>query len=315
MIDDLVGRAEAGDDAAAEELADLAAADPAALTPYLLRLLDAGVLWRAEVLYRGADEGFQREVAARIDSGEHQGAHRLAYLLAQARGPVVEEAFRRWTQAPPPGDFDPLQRGAAALARDAGWELTADGVRELCGPTAYRLALEPGKERPEGTCPWCESPLWTALDVDTADAKVAAALAHTGWRGRLRIVTCHFCTCYGTTYAEVTADGDARWSARNVRPDFLPGPAPEEPPLVGFAAGEQRATPYLSSAWDREGSTLGGWPDWIQESCYPDCPSCTEAMDYVGLVGSADLHDYGDGAYYLYLHAPCGLAAVTYQQS
>ncbi|TDB97923.1 hypothetical protein [Actinomadura sp. 7K534] len=315
MIEDLVARVEAGEDAAVEELADLAAADPAAMAPYLMRLLDAGAVWRADVLYRAADGDFQREVVARIDSGAHQRSDQLGYLLAQTRGPVVEEAFRRWAQAPPPGDFDPFQRGAAALARDGGWELTADGVRELCGSAAYRLVPGADGDRPKGTCPWCESPLWTALDVDTADAKVAAALAHTGWRGRLRIVTCHFCTCYGTTYVDVSEGGDAGWSAHNVRPDYLPGMGPEAPPLVGFAPGEQRPTPYLASAWAREGSTLGGFPEWIQDPAFRDCPSCERAMDYVGLIGGADLHDYGEGAYYLFVHAPCGLAAVEYQQS
>ncbi|MGR7001652.1 hypothetical protein ACU686_32495 [Yinghuangia aomiensis] len=29
----------------------------------------------------------------------------------------------------------------------------------------------------------------------------------------------------------------------------------------------------------------------------------------------ADLGEYGEGAWYVFLHAPCGLAAVEYQQS
>jgi hypothetical protein len=37
-------------------------------------------------------------------------------------------------------------------------------------------------------------------------------------------------------------------------------------------------------------------------------------MHYVGLVNGADLYD-GEGAYYLFLHTPCQLAAVTYGQS
>lgn len=36
-------------------------------------------------------------------------------------------------------------------------------------------------------------------------------------------------------------------------------------------------------------------------------------MDYLGLVGGSDLHEYGEGAHYLFLHTPCGLAAVVYQ--
>lgn len=316
MIEDLVVRVESGEDAVVEELADRAAADPAALAPYLLRLLDAGAFWRLGVLYRGADEDFQREVVARIESGTHDGSHMLAYLLAQTRGPVVEEAFRRWMQSPPPGpDFDLHQRGVAALIRDGGWEFSADGVRELCGTSAYRLVQGPDGDRAEGTCPWCGSSLWAALDVDTAAPKVGDALAHTGWRGRLRIVTCHFCSCFGTTYAEVTADGGTGWSAHNVRPEFLPRVKPEEPPLSYFAPEEQRSTPYLSSAWERGGSTLGGCPDWIQNPAYPDCPDCGKAMDYVGLIGGADLHEYGEGAYYLFLHTPCRLAAIEYQQS
>ncbi|MEU8802308.1 hypothetical protein [Spirillospora sp. NPDC048819] len=316
MIEELVARVESGDDAVVDELADRAAADPAALAPYLLRLLDAGAFWRLGVLYRGADEDFQREVVARIESGTGHRSYMLPYLLAQTRGPVVEEAFRRWMRSPPPGpDFDPYRRGVAALIRDGGWELSADGVRELCGTGAYRLVPGAAGDRADGTCPWCGSPLWTALDVDTADPRVGDALAHTGWRGRLRVVTCHFCSCYGTTFTEVTAGGDANWSARNVRPEYLPGGRPEEPPSTRFAPGDRQATPYLSSAWERGGSTLGGCPDWIQDPAYPDCPGCGKAMDYVGLVGGADLHEYGEGAYYLFLHTPCGLAAVEYQQS
>ncbi|TDC19754.1 DUF1963 domain-containing protein [Actinomadura bangladeshensis] len=52
-----------------------------------------------------------------------------------------------------------------------------------------------------------------------------------------------------------------------------------------------------------------------QDPAYADCPKCGKAMDYVGLVGGADLFDYGEGASYLFVHAHCGLAAVEYQQS
>ena len=310
-----MARVESGEDRVIDQLADRAAADPAALAPYLLRLLDAGALWRLDVLYRGADEGFQREVVARIGSGTDEGTPMLAYVLAQTRGPAVEEAFRRWTRSPPPGPhFDPFERGVAALTRDGGWELSPDGIRELCGTSAYRLVPETDAHRVDDSCPWCASPLWTALDLDTAEPRVADALAHTGWRGRLRIVTCHWCSCYGTTYAEVTADGNASWSAHTVRPAYLPGDGPGEPPRVGLAPGEQWTTPYMASATLSGGATLGGCPDWIDDPVFPDCPECAEAMDYLGLIGGADLDD-GEGAYYLYLHAPCGLAAVEYQQT
>ncbi|MFE9657850.1 hypothetical protein [Micromonospora sp. NPDC006431] len=32
-------------------------------------------------------------------------------------------------------------------------------------------------------------------------------------------------------------------------------------------------------------------------------------------TGTGDLDEFGEGAYYLHLHQPCGFAAVNYQQS
>ncbi|RKS09342.1 hypothetical protein DFP74_5077 [Nocardiopsis sp. Huas11] len=315
MIEDLVARVESGDESVIDALVDHAAADPAAMAPYLPRLLDAGVFWRLHVLYRGADDDFQRQVVAEIDSGTDEGTAVLAHVLAQTRGPVVEEAFRRWAQSPPLGPhFDPYRRGVAALTRDGGWELAPNGIRELCGTGAYRFVPGPDGERADEACPRCASPLWAVLDLDTADPKAADALAHTGWRGRLRVLTCHLCSCYGTVYTEVAAEGKAGWSAHTVRPPILPVDRPEEPPLVAFVPGARRPTPFMASAWDRGGSTLGGCPDWIDDPSYPVCPGCGRAMDYLALVGGADLYD-AEGAYYVFLHAPCGLAAVEYQQS
>jgi hypothetical protein len=38
-------------------------------------------------------------------------------------------------------------------------------------------------------------------------------------------------------------------------------------------------------------------------------------MDHLALVGGADIFALGEGAYYVGLHAECGIAGVTYQQS
>ncbi|MER6757349.1 hypothetical protein ABT235_24580 [Micromonospora echinofusca] len=65
---------------------------------------------------------------------------------------------------------------------------------------------------------------------------------------------------------------------------------------------------------DEGGPTLGGHRDWIQDAGHVDCPACRQPMDHLGPVGGADV-DFGEGAYYLHLHAPCGFAAVNHQQS
>jgi hypothetical protein len=210
-------------------------------------------------------------------------------ILSVTRSPIAVAAFRRW-QEEPPASVAELPVDVLDYARRGGWALRPDGTtRDLCAPVAYQLRMVPTAPAGGGpVCPWCESPLWTVLDFDTSDPDVAQALAHTGWSGRLRITTCFLCSNYTTLFTDVTTDGGATWSSHNERPEYL-RTSTEEPPAVLPEIGETRVTPYLASAWEEGGSTLGGFPDWIQDPAYPQCPACGETMDYVGLVGGADL--------------------------
>jgi hypothetical protein len=311
VIADLVDLVLSGDDDAVWELEEQTKDDPAALRPYLLRLLDADT-FISETLFRAADEDLQREAVARIDA-DAEDRYWLVTMLTATRGPVVEAAFGRWLKQPPPGiEADDL----APLLHRYGWDFDADGrAREICGTTAYRLVPEEGAEPSEERCPWCAGPLWIVLNVDTADPRVAAALAHTGWQGHLRIVTCYLCSVYGKTFAEVTPDGGAVWSAHTVQPGYLKERELEvaAPPLVRLTPGEQRPSLHLANP-DHEGqSTLGGLPGWIQDPDYPACPACGQVMTYVGAVAGSDVAEHGVGVNFLFLHTPCGLAGVVSQ--
>ncbi|KAB1947704.1 hypothetical protein F8271_04060 [Micromonospora sp. ALFpr18c] len=318
MIEELIKRAAAEDDDAMEKLCEIAAADPRRLVPHHQLLLDLDLWWPA-TLYRAADAGVVRRVIERIDDGQStDDLNNLLLILAHTAHPLAESALRRWSTHPPAG-ADQLHVGALSYALEGGWTLDPTGDRrDLCGDTAYRLVLRDEPRRVGGpTCPWCAAPLWVAADLDTTEPAIGAALAHTRWSGRLVFETCHNCACYTTLYSQVTPGGGATWWAGNTRPSYLPPETavPEDPPTQTSVPGPALASPYQSSAWDRGGSTLGGRPDWIQDAEHPDCPDCGQPMDYVGLIGGADLDDLGEGAYYLHLHQPCGFTAVNYQQS
>lgn len=317
MIEELIRRAAAEDPDAIDELSAVADGEPRRLVPYQGLLLDLEVLWPPK-LYRAADTGVVRRVIEQVDGEQAPGRlNHLLLVLAHTGHPLAERAMRRWATQPPVGAGE-LHVGPLSYAREGGWTVDPDGSRrDLCGDIAYRWLMRETPRRGDGaTCPWCASPLWTAADLDTAEPAVAAALAHTGWSGRLVIETCHFCACYTTLYSRVTPAGGTIWWTGNTRPSYLPDAAgPEYPPALLPAPGPARPTPYQASAWKRGGSTLGGRPDWIQDADHADCPGCAQPMDYVGLIGGADLDEFGEGAYYLHVHQRCGLAAVNYQQS
>ncbi|GAA2849748.1 hypothetical protein Acy02nite_00200 [Actinoplanes cyaneus] len=313
VIDELIGRAAADDDDAIEELTEIADAEPERLRPYLGRMLDAGVLWPG-TMYRAAGADVVARVVALVDAGEEpELIGRCLFVLAHSRHQLAYEAMRRWMDRPPPG-ADLLHVGMPEYAQEGGWTIDPDGSRrELCGDVAHewqpREAPAP-QFNPE--CPWCSSPLWTAADLDGSEP----ALAHTGWAGRLRFRTCFYCSCYTTLFSEVTPDGGSTWWAGNTRPSFLQvNSRPEEPPSLLPVVGRARSNPFRAGAWSAGGSTLGGHPQWIQDAEHPACPGCGLVMNYVGLIGGADLYEFGEGAYYLHVHASCGFAAVTYQQS
>ena len=313
---EVVGRVLGGDSGAEEELVELGAADPVGLRPYLGQLLGAEGYLPTD-LFRAGQDDFQRSAMELADSGT-EDRHFVVAVLSETRGPVVEEAFRRWRAEPPGMTGEVFTR----LIGRNGWDFDEDGrPRASYGTTAgYELAPGQGEQEPaDGACPWCGGALWTALDVDTADPRVSEALAHTGWRGRLRVVSCYLCCCYGTTYAEVTPDGGSVWSsAHTVKPGYLDGRTleAEEPPATRLTVGAARPAYRLGGYEEAAGtSTLGGRPWWIQDPDVPPCPACGRLMGYVAAVTGADVGEHGVGVCYLFVHPRCGLAATVSQFS
>jgi hypothetical protein len=313
MLEDLVGAAANDDWDAVAEMENIAAADPGRLAEYLPMMLNLGVLW-PPALYRAASDDLVSQIIDRIDSGDAPGQlNHLLLILGHTRNRLAAHALRRWEANPPTGS-DQLHITALAYALQGGWVLRLDGAsRDLCSATAFQLTMTPVPASDSPACPWCQSPLWTVIDVDTMQLQVREALAHTSFTGRLRVQTCFLCSNYTTLYHQITPDGASLWSPHNTAPSYLQR-SKEDPPCLLPQIGPRRQTPYMASAWHEGGSTLGGHPQWIQDAEHASCISCGQPMDFAALIGGADL-GFGEGAYYLHLHASCGIAAVNYQQS
>ncbi|WP_033337895.1 hypothetical protein [Catenuloplanes japonicus] len=289
-------------------LLDVARVRPDLVAPHHLRLIDAEVGWTWD-LYRGMTDETAAELVRRIDADP---VPMLVFALAAGGTTIAVDAIRRWTTERPAwtGDFHGTIRKAG---HTGGWELdTAGNRRELAAPVAYRLV--PAAEGVsggvlDGTCGWCGLTLVRLLELDAARATELLGAGS----GPVTVGTCYRCGCYTDYFTAGGAFLDGQ-----ERPEFLGHDGdewelPAEPPL---AVGARRPTPFAGNAWETGGSTLGGTPDWIQDTAYPDCPRCGGTMFYLGMVTGGDMAgEFAEGAHYAFHDPACGVSATVYQQT
>jgi hypothetical protein len=172
--------------------------------------------------------------------------------------------------------------------------------------------IAPHEER----CGWCGRPLVSLLDL----ALTSPELAFLELFGeRLRFATCERCTAYRPLFTEVDLQGRSRWSALNMRPEYL-GPDDEWQglPQDALVLGPERRTPIegIVLLWKSvDGiSQVGGHPTWEQDSEYPQCPRCRLPMPFVGQVKNGETK-IAEGITYAFLCDGCLIAATAYQQT
>ncbi|WP_251037567.1 DUF1963 domain-containing protein [Paenibacillus albidus] len=122
---------------------------------------------------------------------------------------------------------------------------------------------------------------------------------------------------------DLDAQGEPRFSVHNRKPDYLEDIAPEEEGEEFLSAGRelfcsvQPRNGYHAVQWalDPAVSQIGGHPTWVQDAEYPPCPCCSRPMRFVAQLDWAQLEDYGEGIYYMFICAKDRITATTYQQS
>lgn len=315
-------------------LESLACLRPGSLDGWHSALLDRQILYPG-LLYHGAGGEVATRIVAQLEGeGGDLDSLRLNHLLlalAWIGDAIACDTFARWQNDPPAWAaklFIPPHR----YAKEAGWELTADGQRRdlfprVCHPLAAvdgPAVTDPGAvavvAQHEGDCGWCGRRLTTLLNLDLACPILAPFDLRIGGEARrLRLATCVVCACYGVVFMRVDGAGGATWHPSNRRPDFLPDPAEDWARLP-----ERRLTlavkprPGIEAAAHVPGvrnSQIGGHPTWEQDAEYPSCPDCGATMPFVTQVACEDIQQYGEGIYYLFLCRGCGVAASTYQQT
>jgi hypothetical protein len=134
----------------------------------------------------------------------------------------------------------------------------------------------------------------------------------------LSVVTCSVCTCYGFVFGEVTGEGVASWSSYNTRPKYLPDDSSTWSPIPwrGVPVKLRKRGAIEAADWcvSPAASQIGGFPTWVQDSDYPQCPCCKQTMVFIAQIDQSAFDAY-EGIYYAFLCSRCRITATTYQQS
>jgi hypothetical protein len=321
-LTEAIARLCAGDDSGQEQIEAVARARPEALRSFHHQLIDAEAwLWPWTPLWAAATEETAGRLVEQVDADAKMSGRWLC-VLGASRTQTAAAALSRWTATPPPVAAH-LYVPIAQYAHEGGWELEAGKIRPLSSLAAYALIATDSELPMAGSiplndrCPWCGLELVRRLDVDLDDPR----LAELGLAGHGRIVamTCIGCGCYADIFGEYQADGTAIWSTSNTKPSYLPtaGDYGLDMPTQRLNLGPRRSSHVAGIAWDAGGSTLGGLPDWIQDSAYPTCPRCQTTMYFLAMLTGDDL--WGGPAegcdYIFFCTSGCGITAVVYQQS
>jgi hypothetical protein len=259
---------------------------------------------------------------ARLEWNEENRNH-LLIALAWVGDPTVVDLFAGWrTQMPSWGKS--LFSAPEDYAREAGWELTADGQRrDLYFRSCQKLSKGPSDSPrrfqaitpSEGACPWCQQRLINLVTVAPRELGVAG---ESDDGGLLTVTTCEVCSAFGTVFGEYDSAGIGRWSPANSRPANLPKSfanwawlPPDSLQLAGPRPPFFAASQFLPTSFSR----LGGHPTWIQDADYPRCPECSDSMMFIAQVDQEDFDEGSEGIYYAFACRKCRKTAATYQQT
>ena len=277
------------------------------------------------ILFKGASHKIREILINQIEKDKENRNH-ILLALSWVGDSRVSELFSQWHKDPPSWKNE-LYIPAEDYSFESGWTLTDGGNRSNmfytdCYPLVHAATSEAEPlstiKNHEDKCPFCRSQMTVLFDFDLTNP----IFNFLNFKGeRLRISTCHICTCYGYIFTKIDFSGYSKWHEANKKPSYLPNiENPEEEALEvtkPLTLSRTKRDPYYASSWVSEvpGSQIGGHPTWIQDAEYPICPKCSKHMKFIGQLDCADFMQYGEGIYYAFICEECRIAATHYQQT
>ncbi|MGF1742873.1 hypothetical protein L4C34_17720 [Vibrio profundum] len=257
---------------------------------------------------------------------DSENRNRILLALAWASNSDVVMEFGEWSRQAPKWSGE-LYIPPYQYSQEAGWDLDSlDKKRNLFFDKCYSLMAAKADSKPStcntctpsnNECQWCGRELTNLLEIDLTDSK----FDFLGIQGEcLKITTCDACASYSEgLFMEYDTQGNSLWSRFNTKPEYLPEDLSEweKLPVMPLVMSANTRSAHHAANWlvSTTCSQIGGMPTWIQDFSYLTCPCCESTMMFVAQLSNDEIHEYGEGTYYMHICRDCQISAVNYQQT
>jgi len=282
-------------------------------------------LYYPSMLFKDAKLEVIKNLLNRVNE-DAENRNDILLALAWSGNKDVVSIFSSWMKEPPIWSSQ-LYIPAYDYSKEAGWAfLSTSEVRKLYFDKCYSLL--PVKDNTlsdslssctlsENKCEWCGNNLTNLLELNLS-GKEFDFLGING--NKLQLSTCEACVCYAEVlYMDVDTNGNAKWSKFNDKQEceFDNSDEVERLPENCFTLSNNNRPPFYAANefLPTSFSQIGGMPTWIQDSAYPDCPTCKKTMTFIAQISNEEIEEYTEGTYYIYFCSDCNISATNYQQT
>lgn len=156
-------------------------------------------------------------------------------------------------------------------------------------------------------CPFCKGPLTTFFKIKIDDESIET-----------NFTACSTCSCFYPVFMKIDTQGESKWCEKNEKWEHLSDDMgiDDFPENILSISTEKRKSEFTINPFiEITKSQIGGYPSWIQDSEYLECPDCSKKMDYIGQIDREDIEEYGEGIYYFHYCKKCKITGTNYQQT
>jgi hypothetical protein len=205
-----------------------------------------------------------------------------------------------------------------------GWTYDQDKqyrklIFDKCFPivqgTSEEKKLSPVKigSKADEYCPHCNCQMINLIELDGRDAR----LDFLGIDGIIKVKYCLECLFYyDNDFYKYTLDGksepiDEAFSQPN---DPVSANSTAAIPSNNYILGSTPVPLRYAANWEG-GSSVGGFPFWVQDAEICHCPECGKAMHYLAQIQWDTIIDYMEGNAYIEICKDCQIVTVLHQQT